>query len=265
MEDVVVVLPVYKSFYRLTENELKSLKQLNAVLGDFALSIITAENFCLDDYVNFFGKKNLQVERFDEKYFKSKVSYNKLCLSKDFYGRFLQYRYMLIYQYDAYVFRNELELWIQKGYDYIGAPFYEDTRKPFDLETWTVGNGGFCLRSVKKCYQLLARVEFYYAVVKLLSTLRCKSFVSKVFMKLGFINLILVERIWRNKYQEDYVFGVLSKHIHKNFSVAPIEVAWQFSFEAYPAQLYVLNNNKLPFGCHGWDINEPEFWKKFIN
>lgn len=264
MKDVVIVLPVYKLFNDLTENELKSLKQLNCVLRDFTLSIVTTESFCLDDYIKFFGEKNLQIERFDEKYFKSKVSYNKLCLSLNFYRRFLQYRYMLIYQYDAYVFRNELKSWIEQGYDYIGAPFYEDTRKPFDLKTWTVGNGGFCLRSVKKCYQLLARVEFYYVLVKLSGILQCKRFITKVFMKLGLINLALIERIRRNKYHEDQVFGILSKYIHKNFSVAPIEVAWQFSFEAYPTQLYELNNKKLPFGCHGWDINEPEFWKNFI-
>jgi hypothetical protein len=177
----------------------------------------------------------------------------------------MDYEYMLVYQTDAYVFRNDLEHWIQQGYDYIGAPFHKNNKEPFDEKIWTVGNGGFSLRSVKRCYNMLQRIEFYYSVVKLLNILRCKRFITKALIKLRIFNLRIIENIKLDKYNEDYVFGVLSKQINKNFYVASLKVALQFSFEAHPALLYKLNKNQLPFGCHGWEKYEPEFWTRFID
>jgi len=265
MEKVVIILPIHKLFQQLTQNELHSLKQLNGVLSNFPLCLIAAENFSLEGYMYFFNRENVLIEQFKEEYFKTIRSYNSLCLSKEFYERFLSFECMLIYQFDAYVFRNDLEFWTRQGYDYIGAPFHKDNNEPFNAELWTVGNGGFSLRSSYKCHKLLSTIECYYSVVKLIEKLRCKRFITKAFIKLGLFNFIIVENIKLNKYNEDYVFGVLSKQINKNFSVAPLDVAWQFSFEAHPALLYKLNGNQLPFGCHGWEKYEPEFWRNFIN
>jgi hypothetical protein len=265
MKKVVIVVPVHKLFYQLTQNELRSLKQLNSVLCDHTICIVASQNFSVNAYEQFFGRQYILVERFKEEYFKNIKSYNRLCLSKEFYERFLDYEYMLVYQPDAYIFSNELKHWMQQGYDYIGAPFHENNREPFDLKLWSVGNGGFSLRAVNKCYQLLTKIELYYSAVKLLNKLKCKRFVTKAFIKLGLFNFAIIENIKLNRYNEDCVFGILSKQIDRNFTVASLEVAWQFSFEAHPALLYKLNNNKLPFGCHGWDKYEPEFWKNFIN
>lgn len=63
-----------------------------------------------------------QIERFDDAYFKSPKTYNKLLINPLFYERFVAYEFMLIHQLDAYVFKDELEKWCNKGYDYIGAP-----------------------------------------------------------------------------------------------------------------------------------------------
>ncbi len=265
MKNAVIILPVHKLFHNLTKNEIHSLRQLDHVLGDSPLCIIAANNFPVNEYIRFFKNENILVEQFKEESFKTIRSYNKLCLSKDFYKRFFHYDYMLVYQSDAYVFKNDLEYWVQQDYDYIGAPFYKNNREPFDMKLWSVGNGGFSLRSIKKCYQLLSRIKFYYSSIKLLDKLGCKKFITKSLIKLGFINLAIIERIILNKYNEDYVFGVLSRQIIGNFIVAPLEVAWKFSFEAHPGHLYKLNNKQLPFGCHGWDKYEPEFWKNFIN
>ena len=40
--------------------------------------------------------------------------------------------------------------------------------------------------------------------------------------------------------------------------------ALRFSFEVNPKSLYKMNNDKLPFGCHGWRKYDPDFWKQFI-
>ena len=36
-----------------------------------------------------------------------------------------------------------------------------------------------------------------------------------------------------------------------------------FSFEMCPEKLYDLNNMKLPFGCHAWELNL-NFWRNKI-
>jgi len=37
-----------------------------------------------------------------------------------------------------------------------------------------------------------------------------------------------------------------------------------FAFENVPEELYKLNNDQLPFGCHAYEKYSPEFWAKFI-
>jgi len=238
--------------------------QLNNVLREFSICIVAAYNFPVDDYVRIFKGQKIFIEYFKAEMLKTVSSYNCLCLSKKFYERFLGYKYMLIYQSDAYVFRNQLQFWTEQGYDYIGAPFYKNNREPFDMHHWMVGNGGFSLRATKKCYALTKKIEFYHLLIKVFDTIRFKKLVFNFLIKLGFNNLAIIQKIILNKYNEDYVFGVLSKSLMKNFIVPPIEKAWQFSFEAHPSKLYTLNNNQLPFGCHGWEKYEPEFWVKFI-
>ena len=76
--------------------------------------------------------------------------YNKLKKSKFFYRLFSEYDFILTYELDSYVFRNELRTWVAKEYDYIGAPwppFYVNRENKKDLVR--VGNGGFSMRSNK--------------------------------------------------------------------------------------------------------------------
>lgn len=49
--------------------------------------------------------------------------YNDMMMSKDFYSLFADTEYILICQPDAWIFRDELEKWCRKSYDYIGAPW----------------------------------------------------------------------------------------------------------------------------------------------
>lgn len=264
MKDVVILIPVYKPFCKLNDSEILSLRQLKKILGYYPICLAVPDDLAVEEYVQLFKKSNLLVERFDKSYFRSIKAYNRLCLSKDFYKRFLSYRYMLIYQIDAYVFRDELSFWISKGYDYIGAPYYYNNSLPFDIKTWSVGNGGLSLRSVSRCFKLIEKIELYGLLIALLQALGLKKLVTKALIKLGLINLAVVDRICLNKYNEDEVFGLLSKKLMRNFVVAPIDRAMQFSFEAHPSLMYEMNEKKLPFGCHAWSTYEADFWKQFI-
>lgn len=91
---------------------------------------------------------------FHENYFKSIDGYNKLMLSPSFYKAFSNYEYILIYQLDAWVFKDELQHWCNQKYDYIGAPIYQNNK------LIGIGNGGFSLRKVDYCLKVLAYPKF---------------------------------------------------------------------------------------------------------
>lgn len=41
--------------------------------------------------------------------------------------------------------------------------------------------------------------------------------------------------------------------------------ALEFSFDNNPEYAFELNNHKLPFGCHAWDLfYSYKFWGKYI-
>lgn len=95
---------------------------------------------------------SLYEERFAPKYFKGLNEYNQLCLSREYYVRFLAggYSHMLIYQPDAFIFKDDLSKWCSKGYEYIGAPNVGKARQNVysPAMPMRVGNGGFSLRSI---------------------------------------------------------------------------------------------------------------------
>jgi hypothetical protein len=68
-------------------------------------------------------------------------------------------------------------------------------------------------------------------------------------------NLIAEDTFWSSSVTKSFT----------NFSIAPYDLAREFSFEMYPAELYKENNGKLPFGCHAWHKYDPFFWEKFID
>lgn len=264
-QKLVIVLPLHKQFEQLSGGEIISIKQLNNILKAHTVCLVSSENMATDKYRECLADCDITVEIFERQFFESVKSYNRLCLSKAFYKRFSAFDHMLIYQSDAYVFSDELNYWVQQDYDFIGAPFHTDNSQPFDENIWTVGNGGFSLRSVHGCMRLIKKIDAWNMVARILNKLMLKRLVIKAMMKIGIYQLFYADGIYRNRYNEDYVFGVLSKKILKRFKVAPVRKAIQFSFEAHPSLLYKMNGNKLPFGCHGWSKYEPEFWNQFIN
>ena len=164
---VQVVIPVYQN--QLSESEFHSLRQVCKVLKRYPLVIVKPESLDVSNWKEIYPL--LEIESFPDEYFKGISGYNRLMLSELFYSRFVERtEYLLIYQLDAYVFRDELEDWCNKGYDYVGAPWmrrpvynrlpvsawmrlsmwYSRARKePSRQDLYNkVGNGGFSLRHV---------------------------------------------------------------------------------------------------------------------
>ncbi len=228
---VVIVIPVYKDC--LSELEKISLLQLQKMLGEFDKIFIKPDSLEVDFSEIVPGAKYIS---FNDVFFKSTRTYSRLLLSPEFYKSFLEYEYMLIYQTDVFVFRNDLLDFCDMGYDYIGAPFLEGSAMFRDSHSY-VGNGGFSLRNVKKCLKVVRENQ--------------KLIFEKFFPDLS-------------RYGEDIFFSYCGALNISDFNVAPVEVAQCFSLESNFHGLMENFPQTLPFGCHNWYRFNFAYWKKFI-
>lgn len=247
---VTIIIPIYK--VNLSETEQMSLNQCVKVLGDFDIVFVQPEK--LDSSaINFGGK--IKSELFPNHYFETVYGYNRLMLSDEFYQRFLDFKYMLIYQLDAFVFRNELTVWCDKGYDYIGAPwiaspstilnktlrFFDSKRKKERQKIFfKVGNGGFSLRNISKSHKIAKEMK-----IEIEANLK---------------------RDKKDFYiMEDVFWSIIVPKHYPDFSIPEYQEALGFAMDRKPDLALKLNKNVLPFGCHGIDKPKVEiFWKDIL-
>lgn len=265
----VVVIPVYKQ--KISQLEEMSLQQCCKVLSRHPIYLVTHDALDCAVYNRIAQESNVQLlrENFDAYYFSGIPGYNALMMSKDFYLRFKQYDYMLVYQLDAYVFRDELDMWCSKGYDYIGAPWFYDCKSHEEgTPLWKVGNGGFSLRNIDTHIKILTRKMPVLGLRTLWNNANWMSLIKRI----GSVSFHLVG--WHNTIDyfvrtyddfEDFFWCVKIPSLKIDYKIPSAEGAVPFSFELSPAYLYELNGKKLPFGCHAWQKYEYEtFWKKYI-
>ncbi|WP_443938123.1 DUF5672 family protein [Pedobacter sp. MW01-1-1] len=223
-------------------------------MANYPIIFVTPKSLDTDIYENECKEKvDFRLIRFNDTYFKNIAGYNSLMLSPMFYKHFLCYKYILVYQLDAFVFKDELLYWCSKNYDFIGAPHEIHSnsfgeihflkgysrllitinkllRTKFKLRN--VGNGGFSLRKTKSCYYL----------TKLLQR-KIKSW--------GMNN-------------EDGFFKYWGNLLHPFFKLPSDELALQFSIETNPAEALKELRGKLPFGCHAFEKYDPQTWATYI-
>lgn len=261
----VVVIPVYKK--EPEETEIRSLRQALTVLGAHDVRLAGPRGLDLSAYeavYRSFGRP-VETETFDPSYFSSVAGYNKLMLSRCFYERFAAWDYLLIYQLDAWVFKDELDAWCAKGYDYIGAPWMKLNGK---LDENNSGNGGFSLRKIATFIELFDHQGLLWGHKGLACRYRYRGPLRRRFyILLGLFG-------WRNrlrgfpgkgKENEDLFFAALKHKKRKPFRIPSSREAMYFSFEESPAMLFEQTGHALPFGCHAWEKWEYEtFWKRFI-
>jgi hypothetical protein len=262
-ELVKVIVPVYKA--DLDEYESLSLKQCCHILSAYPIVIVKPKSLDISNLCEKYPQ--LEEVSFEDDFFDSQASYNHLMLSSVFYERFLDSEYILIYQLDAYVFRDELANWCLKSYDYIGAPWFlkndnnllakslwifrkkiskllrisSKSKWPFRREIMNkVGNGGFSLRRVEIFYRIsLAETEIIRAYLLPLNDV-ARFTPEDVFWALEPV---------RNGYK---------------FTVPSFKEALSFAFDTFPEIAYS-KTKKIPFGCHAWSQEEhSHFWKDYI-
>ncbi len=270
----IVVIPVYKE--QLSTDEERSFRQCIRVLGKHPICLVCPASLNRSVYDCIFQEESAQqadngqtypllylTECFDEEYFKSQRGYNRLMLSPAFYQRFAQWDYMLIHQLDAYVFEDQLEVWCQKGYDYIGAPFQKINQT---IDWINCGNGGFSLRRIQRF------IDFFQYQGKLLtikglwrfhryrgSLHRLPLCISGALGKHNYIK----DYLSQERLNEDLIFSMLGDS-HLKWNIPDSRTAMYFSFEEKPSYLFSITG-RLPFGCHAFRKNEYDtFYKPLL-
>lgn len=220
---VAVVIPYYHN--ELSETEQISFQQCIKILFRYPIILIVPDNIKVSEAVRVSGVESIKVP---SKWMQSIETYNQMMLNVDFYCMFLAYEYILIYQLDAFVFRDELKEFCDFGYDYIGAPwlfgaaYFKEERN----RRGHVGNGGLSLRNVEASI------------------------------------LVLKKNPVDDKDMPEDVYW--SSHDSEKFRVAPKEIALCFSIEEPAEKMFYLNKQKLPFGCHAWNKISFSFWRPII-
>ena len=262
MKKVAIIIPIYKS--EPDSLEKLSLDQCQKILGHYPVYIVAPEGLDISFYVQHFP--SIKVEFFDASFFISTVSYNRLMLSPNFYSMWSDYEFILIYQLDAYVFRDELKLWCEKDFDYIGAPVHDFKLDNFtpEIEIATL-NGGFSLRKISSFLQILHSFHFIYSFKDLLKANTHQNLFLGPLKALKYFLTGNNTYFRFNKYDrnEDYFWAFIAPQKNKSFKVAPINESLQFGFDNKPDKSFELANKTLPFGCHAIDKNI-EFWKTLI-
>ena len=220
MNTCVIIVPVYNE----VPNELEklSLKQLDIIVkDDIEICLVGPNRINFSSYVELFNNNKPTCANFDDKYFESNKSYSQLCLSYDFYKKFDDYEYMLIYQTDCWIFRNEIKKFCEMGYDYIGGPIYSPgSRWPGFKNSMrpVVGNGGLSLRKISMMLKLTDPNGYLYNKYK---------------------------DEWNSvEYEDMFICDVLAHDIYIN--IPDYRIAEQFSIDTLPRHM----NKLIPMATH---------------
>ena len=267
--NVIIVIPVYRP--TLSSAEKASLRQCLKVLGPHHdVALVCPDTLDTTPYDAVAGEK-LRTERFKDSFFEGIEGYNRLMMSHEFYSRFERYTWMLIYQLDAWIFEDRLEEWCRKGYDYVGAPWFENNEShETGWHLWRTGNGGLSLRRLEKflritqsgCPLRVPRVIWSHRF-------RRKDGPSKIArLILGYRHTTMGQyMIKRASVWEDYFFCISLEGTSEALRVPSPEEAASFSLELSPRWLFeTVLQRQLPMGCHAWRKYQYEdFWKQYIN
>jgi hypothetical protein len=253
-----IAIPTHKKFENLSVNEVVSLTQCVKVLRKYPVIFAGPESIDWSGYKAFCDRLHIpfRAVNFSNHFFASPEGYNKMLITVEFYEPFAEFEYMLLFQTDCFIFRDELAYWCNKGFDYVGAPwvgadmFAWFLMNPHPTELLNVhrffknrslrrtGNGGLSLRNTASMLKNLKR--FRKAADN-----------------------------W-NAFEDSFISHYIGT-FNPFFRIPWMKTALKFSFDANPQQAYVMNNHQLPFACHAWFRNEKPhyehnlaFWLPFV-
>jgi len=266
MNPVAVILPVYR--FPLSAEEEFSLLRARSVLGGHPRFFVAPAGLRFP--ASFL--RGEAIVRFPKRFFTYPYGYNRLLMSACFYRSFRRFSHILVYQLDCLVFRDELEDWCARDFDYVGSPWLDDySGRAEDGPAWKVGNGGFSLRKVSTALAILSkRIERgqYFAVPPV------------HFPKPGFAGWLITNirrrirqhlHLWTVEDElenfgenEDRFWALEVLRIQPGYKKPDVDEAFRFGFETDPQSCFERTQGKLPFGCHAWAKHDREFWERVM-
>lgn len=217
-KDVCIIIPIYKDNITksLLYDEVESIYHTCELFKEHDIYFICSEKL----NTSFYKRFNCKFKYFE---FSTQLEYSQLCLNYLFYNEFINYKYMLICQPDAYVFKNNILDWCNKGYDYVGALIlFDDNMNPiFGDENINIHgyknvafNGGLSLRNIQNFYNVCLKYK----------------------------NELKDETMHEDMY--------ICFKLNDNLKITTIDDAIKFSAENQTYCIYPKVYNELPFGCH---------------
>lgn len=236
---VVVAVPIYN--VSLSDLEQFSLDQTFKILKDREIMF-----FCPDglDITYYRGRyPTAKYVYFKKDYFVSVYDYSRLLLTKPFYEAFSNVEFLLIVQPDVYIFRDDLDYWTTQPFDYIGAPWPHGMQLNLKLGRYLriggkavisyVGNGGFSLRRVQKCIDLIEEFPD------------------------------VIDTFFKSGSNEDLFYSIVGQ-LSTSFILPNQIIASKFAIEVEPEHYYEISGELSPMGVHAFEKYAPEFWRARI-
>lgn len=248
-------------------SERISLRQCARVLSAHPLRLVCPAGMNPAEYLAL--APSLQVDEIDPRWLSSLAAYNHLKVSRHLYKKYAEFDFLLTYELDSFVFRDELDLWCDKNFDYIGAPWFEGfSEATAESKVVPGGNSGFSLRKIRSCLRVLDSHRGIRPIAELYREWR-----ETTRPGIGPLNL-LAHQILQNRFRhqptsfpgnEDVFWSQIVPSRFPWWNLPDRHTASLFSFEMFPRKLYQDTGGHLPFGCHKWEENEPDFWHPHMN
>lgn len=267
---VAIMVPLISA--SLNEDEAISMRHLREFLDGYDKFLLVPEGL----EVRMEGFDTLPL---DQRHFGSAANHNRMLYRTDFWEKFGDYEYVLMYHLDALVFSDQLEEWCDRGLDFIGAPFLRCAESPWVKEE-RVGNGGFALYRVPSVLKVLwSRYigdpskfwedRFWRERETVRSVLRPLRAAVPSWLKGGATSglrsqLKKIDRTEVNERGNDLFWSDEAKRHWPEFKVGSLEEGLAFAFETQPSVSLERMGGRLPFGCHAWGRYDRGFWEKYL-
>lgn len=219
--ELAIIIPTYKKKPEFME--IMALERLTKVFQSRKIYFFAPNNLDSSWYEDNFH--NIEIIPFDAACFSGLDAYNRMMLDVSFYQKWLDLGLdsVLICQLDVYVISDQLNEFMDWGYDYIGAPLF---RLENDKPILYGGNGGFSIRKLQSCINLMLQHSD-------------------------------ILEMWHDN--EDEFFSYCGEKFPNEFVVAPPSQASLFAFDRFARVLFQLNHGTLPSAIHGWCTYDPAF------
>jgi len=261
-----IIVPIYQT--ELSPDETISLGSIRRHLSQYGICFVAPDSLDLSGIL----QSDEEVERFHDEYFTGIEGYNRLLKSSGFYERFKSFDYILIAQLDCLIFSGNLKEWMDRGWDYLAAPWFRGFVEDHSAGLWRVGNGGLSLRRVDSYLRVLKQTVVEGAIYPRWGHYAWKppfeSMEPGLYQKISALYGInpfarqhsVEDELSRFPYNEDVFWAIEASKFDPTFRVAPAEEALPFAFEVSPRWSLEQTGGRLPFGCHAWARYNREFW-----